>query len=366
MAVYKRDRSKFYWTKFTFEGKLIQQSTKCTSKQKALEFEASLRHQLNFRRIDLTIEKPKQITFSDACREFLASLAGQVKDSTICAYETKSKAPMRYLGGRTVDSFSRKDIDAYITNRQKDKKIAPFRKLKKNAKVKSKKVIAGATINRELALIRMVCNYVKPGLWQSIAKPDRSRKLKFLKENEEAWRVIELWEERKYLIACSQPLRDVASLMLETGMRPEEVLSLEANHVNFDLGYLQISRGKTRSARRKLALTERAKVILESRIAQACNGRLFPGGKNGKGEEPYIKLTKAHNAAVERAGLKKFRLYDCRHTFATRAVQVGVDLVTLKDILGHATLSMVTRYAHPTEQHRFDAMTKIEAFRKTG
>ena len=57
-----------------------------------------------------------------------------------------------------------------------------------------------------------------------------------------------------------------------------------------------------------------------------------------------------------------FRLYDCRHTWATRAVEAGIDLVTLAAMLGHAKINMVLRYAHPTQEHQTKAMDKMELF----
>ena len=52
----------------------------------------------------------------------------------------------------------------------------------------------------------------------------------------------------------------------------------------------------------------------------------------------------------------KLRLYDLRHTWATRAAMAGIDLVTLAAMLGHSRIQMVLRYAHPTEEHQFAAM----------
>jgi integrase len=55
-----------------------------------------------------------------------------------------------------------------------------------------------------------------------------------------------------------------------------------------------------------------------------------------------------------------FRIYDARHTFATRAIEGGVDMLTLAAILGHTNLKMITRYAHPSESHKAEAIRKME------
>jgi hypothetical protein len=59
--------------------------------------------------------------------------------------------------------------------------------------------------------------------------------------------------------------------------------------------------------------------------------------------------------------LAAFRLYDLRHTWATRAAEAGIDLVTLAAMMGHSRIQMVMRYAHPTQGHQSSAMSKLEA-----
>src|SRR5688572_24721832 len=56
-------------------------------------------------------------------------------------------------------------------------------------------------------------------------------------------------DEPTYLMACSQPLQDLATIMLETGMRPAEVTDLRKTDLNFAKGSIQISKGKTKAAR---------------------------------------------------------------------------------------------------------------------
>lgn len=75
-----------------------------------------------------------------------------------------------------------------------------------------------------------------------------------------------------------------------------------------------------------------------------------------------MKINNAHTAAVKRSGVAPFKLYALRHTFATRAVQAGVDLVTLAALLGHSRLTMVMRYAHPAEEHQAEAMRKFAEY----
>ena len=82
---------------------------------------------------------------------------------------------------------------------------------------------------------------------------------------------------------------------------------------------------------------------------------------------PIGSVRKAHDAAVENAGIKDhFRLYDLRHTFATRAAASGVDLATLSSMPGHAKIQMTMRYVHPAAEQKKAAPAKVENFRTEG
>ena len=58
------------------------------------------------------------------------------------------------------------------------------------------------------------------------------------------------------------------------------------------------------------------------------------------------RVDTAWRSLVKSAGLKNFRLHDTRHHFASRLVQAGVDLYTVKELLGHSEITMTERYSH--------------------
>src|SRR5437870_3383098 len=51
-----------------------------------------------------------------------------------------------------------------------------------------------------------------------------------------------------------------------------------------------------------------------------------------------------------------------RHTFGSRTAMAGVDLPTLKELMGHSTITMTMRYVHPTPEHKLEAVRKLEQF----
>lgn len=362
MSLYKRGG--VWWMNFWIDDRHVQKTTKCTNKRDAAEVERAYRTQLAKGEVGLEAKKPAP-RFDAAMKEFLewSKHEHAAHPATHRRYEVASKAVLRYFKETPLDQIKPEHVEQFKVWRIKQKKSAPAKKVKKlGAAATTDKALKPATVNRELACLKILFNYfIKSDV---LTKANPVSRVKFLAENNEQLRVLTLDEERLYLLAASQPLQDVATLMLETGARPEEIFRLRRENINLEYGYLSIPFGKTKAARRKLPLSARASTVLEKRVAKAEGDYLFAGGRGGgDASKPIVKLNNAHRGTLERAKLKPFRLYDCRHTFATRAAEAGVDLVTLAAMLGHSRIQMVMRYAHPTEEHQFNAMKKMEAYR---
>jgi integrase len=86
------------------------------------------------------------------------------------------------------------------------------------------------------------------------------------------------------------------------------------------------------------------------------NGLYVFAGKHG---EPRWDFTNVFAEAVNRAGIADLHLHDLRHTFASRLAMAGVDLLTIKELGGWKTLSMVTRYAHLSPDHKRAALERL-------
>ena len=226
----------------------------------------------------------------------------------------------------------------------------------------------GTTVNRDLAVLRRIFSLaMKDGLLES--SPFLARRVEFLPENRRE-RVISFTEEKAYLAKACPLLRDVAAVMLEMGLRPEEVFHMHAGDVHLVSRplYVHIPEGNTVNARRDVPVTDCALHVIKQRLTEAKkkDGYLFPLriGDGADYRKPMRDLHKAHDRAVNDAGIvPRFRLYDLRHTYGTRAIEAGTDPLTLAKLMGHADLKTTSRYVHLSKRHLAEAQFRIQHFR---
>jgi len=75
--------------------------------------------------------------------------------------------------------------------------------------------------------------------------------------------------------------------------------------------------------------------------------------------QPFVDAGSAWATALRRAGIKGLRFHDLRHTFATRLIEHGVNLITVKELFGHSSVEITQRYTHPNEALKKEAVAAL-------
>jgi integrase len=328
---------------FLFKGRRFRGSTKLTNRAAAERFEHALRERLAKQRGGILDPEPAPFFFLFAA-SVLESEQLHLRPNTVRNYFVALRNLERFHKCR-LDEISASAIEEFKTRRLADG-------------------CTGATVNRDLAFLRRVLQLaVSRDL--VVTTPFLARKVKLLRETKRE-HIVTFSEERKYLAVATQPLKDIAVLTVETGLRPEEACSIRCEDVHFHASpmFVHVPDGKTPNAKRDVPLTAKTKEVLSARVAKAKGEYLFPRrvGSGFNWDEPMSELHKAHYEALEACGVR-FRPYDLRHTYATRAIEGGMDPLTLMKLMGHASLSTTLRYVHLSKQHLGQAQQRVERFR---
>ena len=180
-------------------------------------------------------------------------------------------------------------------------------------------------------------------------------------------RVLTPEEEVRYLNAAREwstlrrpLLPDVAVILLDCGLRPEECFRLRWENIRDDA--IEILSGKTANARRRIPMSERVTAVLEMR--KTVNGDsewVFPAETRSGHIEP-CSLKRAHLGACKAAGIEQFPLYTLRHTCLTRWAP-KMDPWTLAYLAGHRDMAITRRYVHPQEDTIREALERAQVAR---
>jgi integrase len=286
--------------------------------------------------------------FDEFVQQFLNWSEQQHRSKTHELHSCNCDTLRRFFRGKWMDEISQGMVEDFKLARVREKRWGK----------KKGTAVSGVTVNRALSTLRLIYNYAERCGYQ-VSNPVKH--VEFFRETGRT-RIISLEEEIAYLAAASQPLKDIARIMLDTGMRPEEVFRIENRNLDFAERTIFNPFGKTAAAKRKLTMTDEVWSIIKARAFPSKGPYVFPSRDNL--DKPIGSVRKAHNAAIRRAKITPaFRLYDLRHTYASRAVMAGVDLPTLSALLGHTGVQMTMRYVHPAEEHKREAAGKIEKYK---
>lgn len=202
--------------------------------------------------------------------------------------------------------------------------------------------ISPATVNRTLAILRKMFNDAMR--WGFMAMNPMTY-VKQLREPEKGFDFYAEGEVRIFLQNCSGDFFPVACCAVCTGMRVSEIVSLEWKDVDLERRVIRVERsgdGTTKSKKvRYIPINSNLLKVLAD--CDKESELVFP---DENGEMRGIDFRNEMKKAADKAGLRKIRMHDLRHTFASNYVIKGGNVVSLQKILGHSTINMTLRYAH--------------------
>lgn len=206
-------------------------------------------------------------------------------------------------------------------------------------------------MNRHLALLRHLFNRRIEDFGHSGRNPVRKRTMFSEQNTRTRWLSPE--EESKLLAVIPAPYAALCKVALYTGARPGELLAARWDQVDMKRGLLTLPTSKIGKPR----FIELSGLVLDTlaRIPKHLGEpRIFPD---------CHKVTHHFPAWVEAAGLPgKVTPHTLRHTYASRLVLAGVDLVTIRELGGWSEkggLALVQRYAHVGEGLKRDAVEAL-------
>ncbi|MDN3512311.1 MAG: site-specific integrase [Candidatus Jettenia sp.] len=215
-----------------------------------------------------------------------------------------------------------------------------------------------ATVNRLIATISHI--FTKVVEWNMVEEETlkRVRKVKLLPENNRRLRYLSTEECQRLVDSCDKHLKPIAITALNTGMQKDEVLGLKWDNIDLKAGFILLNQDQTENSEHKeLPINQTLREILQSISRCEDVPYIFhdPVIRNR-----YDDVKRSFKTALKRAEIRDFKFHDLRHTFVSRLVMAGIDLTTVKELMGYKDFKMTLRYVHLAPNHKVKAVDTLD------
>ncbi len=335
------DRGGSWWLDFRHQGQRhIVKIGANIKRSVAVELAGVQRVRILRGELGIGPKKRRDSLFETAKEEFLKWADTNKKPNTARCYRQYLEELEGSFRGKRLSQICRLDVERH----------------------KRTRIEAGARVraNREVSALKNFYNRCRE--WGLYEGENPVIGIKLLKEPQQRLRYLEYEEEARLLAHCTEPLRSLLVVAINTGLRIEsEALALKWRDVDLHRKLLSVPAAYAKSGKtRTIPLNSRAVSALERLKAGALSEYVF---HDKVGEPYYSMLDKPFAAALKAAGLANTGItpHVMRHTFASRLVMAGVDLRTVQELGGWSDLSLVQRYSHLAPLHKSQAVEKIAA-----
>lgn len=176
------------------------------------------------------------------------------------------------------------------------------------------------------------------------------------RENFNAWRRERGYKPFRDFGKYTDHLKPIVILALNTGLRRGDLFNLTWRDIDFGQRMLTVVGVTAKSGQtRHVPLNDEAFTVLTEWKGQSSGKYVFPGRGGGR----LDNISTAWERLIRSAGIEGFRFHDTRHDFASKLIMAGVDLNTVRELLGHSDIRMTLRYAHLAPEHKAAAVAKL-------
>jgi len=333
MSLYQRGKSWHY--DFQYRGERYTGCIGAVSKTVAKEIVTKKKAEAVEGRYELPSKKPTS-KLEEFAKEYFAYYRANRRPQSVQRHVTAYRALQPTFGHLRLSEISPLAIERYKRQREEDG-------------------VSEVTINRELAFLKNL--FTKAIEWEKIDE-NPVKKVRFYREDNARTRFLTDEEEERLLAPCKSPLQPLVGIALHTGFRGSELGSLTWHDIDFRRRTVTVRAGYAKNGEsRAVPMNEVLTTTLKAVKLQSADGEKVFCSREGT---PYRSFRTTFQRAVRLAVLADFTFHDLRHTFASRLVMAGVDLPTVKELLGHKDLGMTMRYAHLSTDHTQAAVKKLE------
>jgi len=388
MSVFRRQPDdEFLSVRFQLEGKQIRRNAGTNNQREAEQFEKKLRRELMRAPRPSPHYKNPQREINDAIeiplfRDFARvparnDVGGRVWSDPTGLTAKYAKQPVSYtnhcararmlvqfepLANARLDEIDKHLIEQYTEHRS------------------TVHANCAVTINKDLTALKAILERAET--WRLIRSMPSMPWQKRNPNTERVGHEITPEEEAIYLAAADEDLADYFRLMLYSSAEPGATAKLAWTDVHFEptgafvAGWVFNRCTKNRRRMRELPMSQEMRGVLTKRwLQQGCpkTGWVFPADRNGRSHHtPRESFATAHKRLWYKSATKgplqipKFRLYDTRHTFASRLAATGkVDAFQLMDVMGWSSLAMAEVYIKSNRAGKARAIAALDAIRQS-
>ncbi|MRD74131.1 tyrosine-type recombinase/integrase [Rhodocyclus tenuis] len=325
-----RQRASGYWQAIVRRRGWPPQSQTFRTKVDAAEWARGVESEMDRGTFQSTDEAERTL-FKDIVKRFKTEFAPnhyRQRDDNKESWRFQSARLEEFFG-----AYSLAAIDQKLVARYRDERINP-------PLASKRKAVANATVRKELYLLSKILGYAESECGIRLPRGNPVEKVRKPADSESRDRRLTAEEWKKLEAECiksrNKHLHPALILAVETAMRQDELLSLQAEHIDEErkIAFLPLTKN---GEARAVPLTDAALAVLAK--LPNTSGRVLPLDR--------MTLYHAFRAAVTRAGITNYDWHDLRHEALSRLAERGdLSVLELAEISGHKTLQMLKRYTH--------------------